>query len=121
MNTPDEIDKYISGFPEETQKYLNQIREVIRKAAPEAIEVISYSMPAYRQNSVLVYFAGHKNHIGFYPTPNPIRAFKHELADYKWSKGAVQFPLDKPLPVDLIERMVRFRVVEDMKRKKKDV
>jgi uncharacterized protein YdhG (YjbR/CyaY superfamily) len=113
MNTLNEIDKYIAGFPEETQKIMQHLRTIIRNAAPEAKEVISYAMPAYRQNSILVYFAGYKHHIGFYPTPNAIKAFKNELADYKWSKGAVQFPLSKPLPVELIERMVRFRLEED--------
>ena len=102
-------DDYISVFPEATQEILQQLRNTIKKAAPEAEEVISYNMPAYRLNSILVYFAGYANHIGFYPTPSALEAFKKEIAVYKSSKGAVQFPLDKPLPLALITRIVEFR------------
>lgn len=108
-----EIDKYISGFPTEIKIKLEEIRNIIKKAAPGATEIISYKMPAYKLKGVLVYFAGYQNHIGFYPTGSGIRAFQHEFGDYKWSKGAVQFPLDKPLPEKLITRMVKFRVKED--------
>jgi uncharacterized protein YdhG (YjbR/CyaY superfamily) len=107
------IDEYISGFPEPTQQQLQQMRSIIRKAAPKAEEVISYAMPAFKANGILVYFAGYEHHIGFYPTGSGITAFQKEIADYKSSKGAVQFPIDKPLPVALITRMVKFRVKQD--------
>ncbi|ABG58697.1 iron chaperone [Cytophaga hutchinsonii] len=110
---PETIDAYISVFPEHTQKLLQQMRTTIKKAAPKAEEVISYGMPAFKLHSVLVYFAGYKNHIGFYPTPSGIKLFSDECADYKTSKGAVQFPLDKPLPVKLIKEITLFRVKED--------
>lgn len=109
-NTPTSVDDYIAQFPIETQKLLKQLRAIIKKAAPKAEEVISYQMPAYKQQGPLVYFAGYKYHIGFYPTGSGIKAFEAQLSDYKWSKGAVQFPLDKPLPVDLITKMVKHRV-----------
>ena len=108
-----EIDKYISGFPPETKIKLEEIRNIIKKAVPDAEEVISYKMPAYKLNTVLVYFAGYKNHVGFYPTSSGIREFQNEFGDYKWSKGAVQFPLDQPLPEKLIIKMVKFRVKEE--------
>jgi uncharacterized protein YdhG (YjbR/CyaY superfamily) len=113
-----EIDLYISTFPVETQVLLEKIREIIKKAAPKAVEVISYGMPAFKQNGVLVYFAGYKNHIGFYPTGSGIRAFQEEISAYKNSKGAVQFPLDKSLPVGLITKMVKYRVKEDQEKVK---
>lgn len=113
-----EIDQYISTFPIETQILMEKLREIIKKAAPKAEEVISYKMPAFKQNGVLVYFAGYKNHIGFYPTGSGIRAFQKEIADFKNSKGAVQFPLDKSLPVGLITKMVKFRVKEDLEKAK---
>jgi uncharacterized protein YdhG (YjbR/CyaY superfamily) len=109
-------DEYIKGFPKETQKILMQIRTAIRKAAPKATEVISYGMPAFKQNGVLVYFAAYENHIGFYPTPSGIEAFKNELSKYKSSKGAVQFPIDKPLPLTLISKIVKFRMAKDMEK-----
>jgi uncharacterized protein YdhG (YjbR/CyaY superfamily) len=108
-----EIDKYIAEFPNHVQEKLEEIRAIIRKAAPKTEEVISYKMPAYKQNSVLVYFSGYKSHVGFYPTPSAIEAFKEEIKKYKWSKGAVQFPLDEPLPKKLIEQMVKFRMKQD--------
>ena len=106
-------DAYIAMFPDEVQEKMQQMRSIISKAAPKATEVISYGMPAYKVNSVLVYFAGYKAHIGFYPTGSGIAAFQNEIARYKNSKGAVQFPLDKPLPVGLINKMVKFRLAED--------
>ncbi len=111
---PDTIDSYIATFPEEIQKLLQQMRATIKKAVPKATEVISYGMPAFKLHTVLVYFAGYKNHIGFYPTSSGIREFQHEIAAYKNSKGAVQFPLDKPLPVKLIKEITLFRAKEDM-------
>jgi len=116
---PENIDQYIANFPIETQKLLQQIRETIHKAVPEAKEVISYGMPAFKQNTVLVYFAGYAKHIGFYPTGSGIEAFKEEFAQYKWSKGAVQFPLNKPLPLDLITRITKFKAERDLEKAKK--
>jgi uncharacterized protein YdhG (YjbR/CyaY superfamily) len=113
-NKPESVDEYISAFPEHTQKLLQQMRTIIQKAAPKTEEVISYGMPAYKLNTVLVYFAGYKNHIGFYPTSSGIRLFKDQFAEYKSSKGAVQFPLDQPLPVKLIKDITTFRVKEDI-------
>lgn len=106
------VDKYIATFPSEVQEKLQQIRQAIIHAAPDAEEVISYSMPAYKQGKVLVYFAAHKSHIGFYPTASGIQKFSKEFSDYEWSKGAVQFPYTKPLPLDLVEKITRFRVSE---------
>ena len=107
------IDLYIAKFPKEVQHRLNEIRTIIRKAAPKSEEVISYGMPAYKIHAVLVYFAGYKNHIGFYPTGDGIKAFEDQLEKYKWSKGAVQFPLDQKLPVKLITGMVKYRIKSD--------
>lgn len=110
------VDEYISTFPEEIILKLEEIRAIIKIAAPHAVEVISYNMPAYKQNGVLVYFAGYKGHIGFYPTGSGIEAFKHEFSAYKSSKGAVQFALDKPIPADLVARIVQFRIEDDNER-----
>ncbi|MBL0016473.1 MAG: DUF1801 domain-containing protein [Bacteroidetes bacterium] len=107
------IDQYIAQFPEETQALLEQLRAVIRETAPLAVECISYQMPAFKMKRVLVYFAGYKGHIGFYPSGTGIAAFQHEFKDFKWSKGAVQFPLDKPLPLELVRRIVLHRIMED--------
>lgn len=113
-STPqNEIDAYIAGFPETTQQKLQQVRAAIKKAAPKAEEVISYKMPAYKYHGMLIYFAGYKNHIGLYPTGSGIREFADSLAGYKHSKGAVQFPLDKPVPVAFITKIVKFRVKEN--------
>jgi uncharacterized protein YdhG (YjbR/CyaY superfamily) len=94
------------------------MRQTIRKAAPEAIEAISYQMPAFKLNGNLVYFAAFKNHIGFYPTPSGIESFTEELSPYAKGKGSVQFPLDKPIPYDLVEKIVLFRVKENLAKKK---
>jgi uncharacterized protein YdhG (YjbR/CyaY superfamily) len=107
------IDLYIAKFPKDAQMRLEEIRTIIRKAAPKAEEVLSYGMPAYKMNFVLVYFAGYKSHVGFYPTGEGIKAFEDQLTDYKWSKGAVQFPLDKKFPVKLITAMVKYRLKSD--------
>ena len=114
---PKDIAEYIAGYPYEIQQLLNLMRETIRNAAPEAIEKISYGMPTFFLNGNLVHFAICKNHIGFYPTPTGIIAFQKELAIYKTSKGAIQFPMDKPLPLALISEIVKFRVVENMSKK----
>lgn len=116
---PNNIDEYIANFPEATQALLQQLRATIKEAAPEAEEAISYGMPAFRQNRILVYFAAYSKHIGFYPTGSGIKAFEEEIAKYKWSKGAVQFPIDKPLPIELITKMVSYRVIENMKKGKR--
>jgi uncharacterized protein YdhG (YjbR/CyaY superfamily) len=111
------IDEYIITFPAEVQKILEQIRTIIRENAPGAEESISYGMPAFKlHNKPLVYFAGYKNHIGFYATPTGHEEFTKELAGYKQGKGSVQFPLDKPIPFDLIGRIVAYRAIENMQR-----
>lgn len=112
------IDTYIASFPEAVQKLLEQMRSTIKKAAPKAEEKISYAMPTFYLNGNLVHFAGYKNHIGFYPVPSGIEAFKKELSKYKGAKGSVQFPLDEPLPLALITRIVKYRVKENLKKKK---
>lgn len=112
------IDEYILQFAPEVQKILQTIREVIKDAAPEATEKISYQMPAFELHGNLVYFAVFKKHIGFYPTPSGIEAFKQELSVYKGAKGSVQFPLQKPVPYDLISRIVKYRVAENQERAK---
>lgn len=106
------IDDYINQFPDEIKSKLEAIRFIIKKAAPKAEEVISYGMPAFKQNKVLVYFAVGKNHIGFYPTPNPIKVFSKELERYKTSKGAIQFPLDQKIPLRLISKITKYRILE---------
>ena len=113
------INEYIETFPPDIQNILKKIRQTIREVAPEAEEVISYQMPAFKLNGILVYFAAHKNHIGFYPTASGITAFEDELSSYQSSKGAVQFPLDEPVPFDLIKRIVEFKVKENLAKRKK--
>ena len=112
------IDKYIAGFPKETQKLLEQHRATIRKAAPEANETIKYAIPTFTLNGNLVHFAAFKNHIGFYPTPSGIETFRKELSVYEGAKGSVRFPVDKPLPLDLISKIVKFRVKENIEKAK---
>lgn len=114
-----DIDAYISGFPANVQEVLELLRQTIKNAAPDAVEVLSYQMPAYKQKGILVYFACHKNHVGFYPTAVAIEAFKSEFDAYKWSKGTVQFPLDQPLPTDLITKIVKFKVQQNSSKLKK--
>ena len=110
------IDEYISSCPKDIQKILQELRGTIRAAAPGAQEKISYQMPTFYLNGNLVHFAAHSHHIGFYPTPSGIVAFKDELAKYQSSKGAVQFPIDEPLPLKLIGRIVKFRVAENLQK-----
>lgn len=107
-----DIDEYIAVFPEPVQETLAELRRVIRESAPGAEETISYRMPTFRLGGNLVHFAAYKRHIGFYPTPSAIDAFRDELSHYHVSKGAVRFPLDEPLPFDLVRRIVEFRVKE---------
>lgn len=111
------IDGYIASFPSPVQKKLKEMRQLIRRAAPGATEKISYQMPAFALNGILVYFAAYARHIGFYPTASGIAHFKAEISKYKSSKGAVQFPMDEPLPAALIQRIVKFRVEENLKKK----
>lgn len=107
------IDDYIAGFPPETQKVLEEVRALIRAAAPDATETISYAIPTFDLNGKhLVHFAGYTKHIGFYPVPSAVEAFQEELKPYKSGKGSAQFPLGRPLPADLIRRIVEFRVAE---------
>lgn len=107
------IDEYIKLYPEEVQEKLNLLRELIHSAAPEATEAISYKMPTFKLFGNLVHFAAYKNHIGFYPGESGIRVFEDKMKEYKHSKGTVQFPLDKPLPLELIEEIVLYRVQEN--------
>lgn len=111
---PTTIDEYISAFPQNIQEKLNEMRLTIRNAAPEASEKISYRMPAYTLNGMLVYFAAHKNHIGFYPFTSVIKAFNCELTPYHTSKGGIQFPYKEPLPINLIQKIIEFRVKENI-------
>jgi uncharacterized protein YdhG (YjbR/CyaY superfamily) len=110
---PKNIDEYIAGFPRDVQVILEKIRKTIREAAPRAEETISYQMPAFKMNGFLVYFAAYKNHIGFYPMPSGIEKFKKELSVYEGAKGSVKFPIDKPMPLGLISKIVKFRVKEN--------
>ena len=108
---PTTVDEYIAQYPEDVQSILQKVRAAIKEAAPDATEKISYQMPGFYQNGMLVWFGVHKRHIGFYPTGESIEAFKEDLSGYKSSKGAVQFPLDQPMPYELIKRIVKWRVV----------
>lgn len=112
------VAQYFSAFPPKTKALLKEMKTIIQEAAPEAEEVISYNMPAFRLNGVLVYYAGYEKHIGFYPTGSGIAAFQKEISAYKNSKGAVQFPLDEPLPKSLITKIVKYRVKEDKEKTK---
>ena len=111
---PATIDEYIRACPRDVQKKLSDLRATIRKAAPEATEKISYGMPTFFHHRNLVHFAAFKNHIGFYPAPSGIAAFEDEISPYFTSKGTLQFPLDEPLPLELVTRIVKFRVAENM-------
>ena len=113
------IDEYIAGFPADVQEKLREIRETIKKAAPGAREKISYQMPTFELNGNLVHFAAYSNHLGFYPAPSGIDTFKEELAGFKSSKGTIKFPLDKPLPLDLIRKIVSYRIKENLEKSTK--
>ena len=113
------IDAYIKSFPEDVQAILERLRQTIRKAAPKAVESISYQIPTFKLNGKgLVYFAAFKNHIGFYPIHAGAEGFKQELSGYKQGKGSVQFPLDRPIPYDLVSKITRFRVKETAEKKR---
>lgn len=113
-NSATDIDSYIADFPKEVQKLLQQLRTTISKAAPNATERIKYAIPTFYLNGNLVHFAAYKNHIGFYPAPSGIKKFEKELSRYKGAKGSVQFPIAEPLPLDLVKKIVEFRVTENM-------
>ena len=106
------IDVYIAKFPEKTREQLQKLRNVIQEAAPDSVETLSYGIPTFKQGRNLVHFAGYKKHVGFYPTPSSIELFREELSEYEVSKGTVKFPHDKPIPYDLIKRVVEYRVNE---------
>jgi len=110
-------DEYIATFPKDVQSVMEKLRKAIKEEAPKATETISYQMPTFKLNGNLVHFAAYKKHIGFYPTPSAIEAFREKLSSYKTSKGAIQFPLDKSLPIDLVKEMVRFRVKQNLAKK----
>jgi uncharacterized protein YdhG (YjbR/CyaY superfamily) len=116
MKKAKDVDEYISMHPAPAQKLLKQLRATVKKAAPKAVEVISYGMPAYKLDGVLVYFAAHTKHIGFYPMPSSIAEFEDEVKQYKHAKGSIQFLLDKPLPVKLISKIVKFRAAKNLAR-----
>ena len=108
------VDEYIALHPAPIRKGLNLLRKTIRQAAPDAEETISYNMPAYKLNGILVYFAAAKNHLGFYPTASPMKTFQEKLKDYETSKGAIRFPTDKPIPVKLVSEMVKWKLKENL-------
>jgi uncharacterized protein YdhG (YjbR/CyaY superfamily) len=112
------VDQYLSAFPSSTKVLLKKMRETIKEAAPQAEELISYNMPAFRWNGVLVWYAANKQHIGFYPTPSAIKAFAQELNQYKTSKGAIQFPIDEPIPTGLVKKIVRLRIKQNLEKAK---
>ncbi len=118
-STPISIDQYIASFPENIQKILQEIRLTIQEAAPEANEKISYAIPTFYLKGNLVHFAAFKKHIGFYPVPSGLKAFEKELSKYKQGKGSVQFPLTDPMPLELISKITKFRVEENLKKIKK--
>lgn len=115
-STPQSVEEYIAGFPAEVQEILQQVRETVSEAAPDAEEAIKYGIPTLTLEGNLVHFGAFKKHIGFYPTPSGLEQFKDELAGYEGSKGAVRFPLDRPIPFDLIREIVKFRVKENLER-----
>lgn len=114
-----DIDQFIAGFPETTQVLLQKVRATISKAAPNAEETINYGIPTFKLQGNLVHFSGFKNHIGFYPGPSALIAFKDQLAGYKTSKGAVKFPIGQAIPYPLISKMVKFRVKENLAKQRK--
>lgn len=118
MKTPKDVEQYIAGYPPVIRKMLSQMRAAIRKAAPAANEVISYGMPAYKSDGMLLYFAAHTSHLGFYPFTSAIKAFQKELSGYETSRGTVRFPFGKPLPATLIAKMVKFRMKENLEKAK---
>ena len=118
QSTPENIDEFIANFPKDIQEILKKLRETIRKAAPDAEETIKYGIPTFTLKGNLVHFSAYKSHIGFYPAPSGIEKFKSERSAYEVSKGTVRFPIDKPIPLDLISRIVEFRVKENLEKAK---
>jgi uncharacterized protein YdhG (YjbR/CyaY superfamily) len=116
VKAPQTVDEYISEYPEEVQKRLRDIRKAVKKAAPQAVEKVGYGMPAYTFKGMLLYFAAHTNHIGFYPGPSAIEVFKKELEDYETSRGTIQFPHNKIIPLRLIAEIVQFKARENIKK-----
>jgi uncharacterized protein YdhG (YjbR/CyaY superfamily) len=119
MKKPESVDAYIASFPAEVQTLLQQMRSAIKQAAPDAEEIISYGIPAFRFKGMLVWFAAHTNHIGLYPRGSGIEEFAVQLKGYKVSKGTIQFPLDRPVPLELIGKIVQFRVEENLRKGRK--
>ncbi|HRH24164.1 MAG TPA: DUF1801 domain-containing protein [Candidatus Paceibacterota bacterium] len=115
MKKIETVPAYIATFPKDTQAILKKMRATIKKVAPKAKEKIAYGIPTYTLNGNLVHFGGFKKHVGFYPAPSGIKAFQKELSEYKGAKGSIQFPYDEPLPLALIQKIVRYRIKEDMK------
>ncbi len=115
QTTPTTIDEYIANFPPDVQEILQKVRATIREAAPSAEETIKYQLPAFTLKGNLVYFGGFKKHVGFYPVPTGIEAYAEDLAPYKTGKGSIQFPYDKPIPYDLITKVVKFRIEENLR------
>ena len=115
--TPKTVDEYIATSPKNIQRILQQFRQAIKEAAPQAEEVISYQMPAFKQDGILVWFAAFKNHIGFYPKTSAIEAFKNRLVPYQTSKGTIRFPINEPIPLDLVKEIVTFRIKENLNKK----
>ncbi|HEV8506043.1 MAG TPA: DUF1801 domain-containing protein [Chitinophagaceae bacterium] len=113
---PGNVDEYIERFPAHVQTILQKLRATIKNSAPAAEETISYQMPAFKYHGMLVYFAGYQNHIGFYPTSSPMKVFKDRLTNYKTSKGAIQFPIDKAIPLTLVKDIVKFRIKENLEK-----
>ena len=113
------VDEYFSAFPPKTRNILKGLRKTIREVAPQAEELISYNMPAFKLHGILVYYAAYDRHIGFYPTSSPMKVFKNELADYKTSKGAIQFPINKTIPTGLVKKIVKFKVNENLEKEAK--
>lgn len=113
------IDQYLDAFPPEVKKVMEKIRQVIRQVAPDAIETIKYGIPTFVHNGNLVHFGGYKNHVGFYPAPSGIEAFKKQLVKYQSGKGTIRFPINKPVPFDLIKQIVKFRVKQNLAKDKK--
>jgi uncharacterized protein YdhG (YjbR/CyaY superfamily) len=118
MKKPTSVDEYIASYPANVQAKLNEIRQIVKEEAPQASEKLSYGMPYFSFNGRLLYFAVHKEHIGLYAMPSAVIVFKKELTEYETSKGTIRFPLDKPLPTELIRRIIEFRVKENSSKKK---
>ncbi len=123
MRTPKKeftaIDEYITTFPKNVQTILEELRQAVKETAPEAEEAISYQMPAFKLNGNLVYFAAFKDHIGFFPTSSVMEVFEEEVKAYKTGKGTLRFPMDRPMPLDLVKKIVKYRVKENLDKKKK--